>query len=148
MSPSEALTVKPDDILTSIFETARYQKGEEFIVKYLHRYSSGITFDRGADLVSLRTGNEICSNLGDFVFADVTKSFRTSKIWRDYIRLKYITSEDSLLDYINNLDKRIRKSKSKVEIACYENEKNGTKVLLDILNGHRDKYGIELCAIL
>lgn len=145
MSPAEALTVKPEDILTSIYDTARYQEGEEFVVKFLHRYKSNDQHDMGVDLISLRNGNEILSNLNDFVFADVTKSWRTSLIWKDYIKKKYIPPEDMFLDYINSLNKKIQTTRSQVQKDFYNNEIEASKVLMDIVNGHRNKYGIEIC---
>lgn len=148
MTPSEALTVKPGDILTAIFETARYKKGEEFTVGYLNRFSSGVMHDTGAVLISLRTANSVNTNIQDFVFADITKSWRTSEVWKDYICIKEIPSVDIMLEYISGLHNKIKNTKSAFEKDFYQNEIEASKVMLDILNGTRDKYGIQLCTTL
>ncbi len=145
MTLSEALTVKKDDVLEAIFETARYKKGDQFIVKKLHRDFSGMMHDSGADLISLVDGRELLTNLQDFHFADVTKSFRTAEIWKDYIKQKYIPEENKFLDYMNSIKRKRDESLSTFERDFYANEIEAAKILMDIRNGHRDQYGIEIC---
>lgn len=147
MSPSEALSVKINDVLESKVDTTTLFKGQTYLVKFMHRYTSGLTYDRGVDLIDLTTGNHVYGNLQDFVFADITKSFRSSGVWIDYIAQKYIPCQDLLLEYLTGLDQKINSTNSKVEKSVYQNEKEATKVMLDILNGIRDKNGIELCEI-
>lgn len=147
MTPAEALSVKVGDIVKAIFETKHYTKEEEFYVKFLRRYDSGKMHDTGVDLIALKDGREILSNLQDFHFADITKSFRTSTLWVDYIVDNKILSEDRLLDLINGFNNLLSQAKSQCVKDSYTNELKACEVMLDILNGYRDKYGIEICEI-